>query len=84
MDSKVSELSNELRLRGFDGERVKAMNQDTIENLKKTQLELEKKETKLEVLFFFTSFLLSMLFCTRQGFSILFVQKSQTIILVLT
>ncbi|PIK46344.1 putative progesterone-induced-blocking factor 1 isoform X1 [Apostichopus japonicus] len=50
MDSKVSELSNELRLRGFDGERVKAMNQDTIENLKKMQLELEKKETKLEVL----------------------------------
>lgn len=49
MDSKVSELSNELRLRGFDNERAQAMHQDTVETLKKTQLELEKKETKLEV-----------------------------------
>ncbi|KAJ8028167.1 Progesterone-induced-blocking factor 1 [Holothuria leucospilota] len=50
MDSRVSELTNELRLKGFDSERVNVMHEETIGNLKKCQLELEKKEKKLEVL----------------------------------
>lgn len=49
MDSRVSELTNELRLKGFDSERVNVMHEETIGNLKKCQLELEKKEKKLEV-----------------------------------
>ena len=48
-DSKVSELHNETRLKGFEAERTQMVYEETCRTLKETQLEHEKLQKKLEV-----------------------------------
>ncbi|XP_033100257.1 progesterone-induced-blocking factor 1-like [Anneissia japonica] len=49
-DTKTSDLQNELRLKTFDAERTQMLHEETLQNLKKTQLDCDKHQTKVEVL----------------------------------
>ncbi|XP_071951587.1 progesterone-induced-blocking factor 1-like [Antedon mediterranea] len=49
-DTKTSELQNQLRLKMFDAEHSQMLHQETLQNLKQTQLDCDKHQTKVEVL----------------------------------
>ena len=48
-DGKLSELQNEVKLRSFECERTQLVYEETVRTLKEAQLDLEKKQSKLEV-----------------------------------
>ncbi|KAM4795981.1 progesterone-induced-blocking factor 1 [Rhinophrynus dorsalis] len=50
MESKVSELHHQTKLKSFEAERSHMLQEETTENLRKCQLECEKYQKKLEVL----------------------------------
>lgn len=49
-DNKVVELQNDLKLKGFEVERTQMVHEETVRNLKESQLEIEKMQKKVEVL----------------------------------
>ncbi|KAH3849855.1 hypothetical protein DPMN_092259 [Dreissena polymorpha] len=49
-DGRVSDLANDLRLKTFELERLQLVHEETVKNLKETQLEVEKLTKKAEVL----------------------------------
>ncbi|XP_063415782.1 progesterone-induced-blocking factor 1-like [Mytilus trossulus] len=49
-DNKVVELQNDLKLKGFEVERTQMVHEETVRNLKESQLEIEKHHKKIEVL----------------------------------
>ncbi|KAG8452256.1 hypothetical protein GDO86_004163 [Hymenochirus boettgeri] len=49
-ESKVSELLHQTKLKSFEAERSHILHEETIENLRKCQLECEKYQKKVEVL----------------------------------
>lgn len=48
-DSRVSDLANELKLKTFELERTQLLQEETVKNLKESQLEVEKLSKKAEV-----------------------------------
>lgn len=48
-DSRLSEMKNEVKLKGFETERTQMVHEDTVRNLKESQLEVEKLQKKTEV-----------------------------------
>ena len=48
-DSRVSDLANELKLKSFETERTQLVYEETVKNLKESQLEVEKLQKKTEV-----------------------------------
>ncbi len=48
-DNRMSELQNEARIKSFEAERTHMVYEETVRNLKDTQLEAEKTQKKLEV-----------------------------------
>jgi progesterone-induced-blocking factor 1 len=54
-DGRVSDLANDLRLKTFELERLQLVHEETVKNLKETQLEVEKLTKKAEVYTLFVS-----------------------------
>lgn len=48
-DTKLSDLKNDLKLRGFEVERTQMTHEQTVRNLKERDLEVEKLTSKVEV-----------------------------------
>lgn len=48
-DNKAVELKNDLKLKGFEVERTQMVHEETVRNLKESQLEIEKMQKKVEV-----------------------------------
>jgi progesterone-induced-blocking factor 1 len=48
-DNKTVELKNDLKLKGFEVERTQMVHEETVRNLKESQLEIEKMQKKVEV-----------------------------------
>ena len=48
-DSRVSDLANELKLKSFETERLQLVHEETVKNLKESQLDVEKLQKKTEV-----------------------------------
>ncbi|KAL5012861.1 hypothetical protein ScPMuIL_011412 [Solemya velum] len=49
-DSRMSDLLNDVKIKGFESERTQMLYEETVRNLKESQLEVEKLQKKLEVL----------------------------------
>ncbi|KAJ8297810.1 hypothetical protein KUTeg_024341, partial [Tegillarca granosa] len=49
-DNRLTELQNEVKLKGFESERTQMIHEETVRNLKESQLEVEKLQKKNEVL----------------------------------
>lgn len=49
-DSRLSELKNEVKLKGFEAERTQMVHEQAVRNLTESQLEVEKLQKKNEVL----------------------------------
>lgn len=50
-DSRVSDLSNQAKLHSFEAERAQMVKEETAKTLAQCQVECEKQQRKLEVLF---------------------------------
>ena len=49
-DTKTSELLGEARMQKFEAERAHMLHEETLQNLEKTQVELEKHRKKIQVI----------------------------------
>lgn len=49
-DSRVSDVANELKLKSFEVERLQLVHEETVKNLKESQLDVERLQKKTEVL----------------------------------
>ena len=48
-ESRVSDVRNELKVKGFEAERSQMMYEETVKNLKDSEMEVEKLQQKAEV-----------------------------------
>ena len=48
-DSRVSDVANELKLKSFEVERLQLVHEETVKNLKESQLDVERLQKKTEV-----------------------------------